>query len=167
MGTRSRESRIGAEIAPASFRNLEAFQRIEKHIKDRENGNLSHISGEIDIPAGLESVNQSESLQVQILKGINEGLSVEKLLIKALECISEITGNSYYKTSAREKFIEIYGHGLQNREVLEIELRETEERLEKLHMAEKSRNIDIAIIEHEKKAQELRNKIEKIINIYG
>lgn len=111
-----------------------------------------------------EARARSGQKQTELLKGIAEGKDPAELFIIALECISEATGNGYYKTVAAQQFIDIYGSsGLQMKKPVEMELQEVEARLERLRQSaqrDSSDNIKRAIRAHEKKAADLRELLQ-------
>lgn len=110
--------------------------------------------------------SRSAQKQTELLKGIAEGKDPAELFIIALECISDATGNNYYKTVAAQQFLDIYGGGgLQMEKPVEMELQQVEARLDRLREAagrENSENIKRAIRAHEKKAADLRAILQKV-----
>lgn len=110
----------------------------------------------------------SSTLQTQILKGLKAGEDVYSLFLKAAKVISLMTSNSVFYSQTEEDIKAIYGRGLQEKPPLQMELKEVQERLQRLREAEKreqdrdsKERIQRAIQAHEKKATELRGMIEK------
>lgn len=83
------------------------------------------------------NIRCSSQLQTEILKGLKAGESLGSLFLKAMEAISNMTGNELLYTQAREDLKAVYGLGLQEREPLEIERQEVADRLKRLEAAEK------------------------------
>lgn len=110
----------------------------------------------------------SSTLQTQILKGLTAGEDVYSLFLKAAKVISLMTSNSLFYSQTEEDIKAIYGRGLQEKPPLQMELKEVQERLQRLREAEKreqdkdsKERIQRAIQAHENKATELRGMIEK------
>ena len=117
---------------------------------------------------GLENTLISSTLQTQILKGLTAGEDVYSLFLKAAKVISLMTSNSLFYSQTEEDIKAIYGRGLQEKPPLQMELKEVQERLQRLKEAEKreqdkdsKERIQRAIQAHENKATELRGMIEK------
>ena len=115
-----------------------------------------------------ENIKTSSTLQTQILKGLKAGEDVYSLFLKATKAISLMTSNSVFYSQTEEDIRAIYGIGLQEKPPLQMELKEVQERLQRLKEAEKreqdkdsKKRINRAIQAHEKKATELRGMIEK------
>lgn len=76
-----------------------------------------------------EAIRRSEGLRAEITKGILQGEAVYNLLLKAIECISLMTGETLFYNQNREQIKAIYGVGLLETVPLEIELDEVRRRL--------------------------------------
>ena len=112
-----------------------------------------------------EAIAKSERLRVEITKGIQAGESQTRLLLKAIECISLITGDKPFLEQNRKDLITIYGIGLNDAVPLAIVLAEVEQRLTMLTRPELEREpeddrarIRRAIVAHENRIAELRHK---------
>lgn len=100
---------------------------------------------------------KAELHKAEITKGIIAGESPYKLLLKAIECISLMTGEPAYYEYNRANIIAI--HGLLDAEPRQLELAEVQARLSKLEEAaaqEPGNNrIRAAIKEHQRRAEGL------------
>jgi len=84
-----------------------------------------------------DNIRKSEQIQIEILKGARAGEDIYTLFLKAVEAISCMTSDQLFLTQIKEDMKIIYGRGLQEKTPLELELAETQERLEKLREAYK------------------------------
>lgn len=103
---------------------------------------------------------KAELHKAEITKGIIAGESPYKLLLKAIECISLMTGEPAYYEHNRANIISI--HGLLDPEPRQIELEEIQARLNKLEEAATQEpgnsRIQAAIKEHQSRAEGLRTQ---------
>lgn len=83
-----------------------------------------------------ENIRKSGSLRTDILKGVQTGEPAHTLLLKAVECISRMTGDTLFYSQIEGNIKAIYGQGLLDPISLQIELQETQERLTRLREAE-------------------------------
>lgn len=99
-----------------------------------------------------ENIRRAGSLRSDILKGMKRGEEPLDLLLKAVECISLMTGDTAIYSQSKADILAIYGYGLGYKAPLHIKLQETRERLEKLESAEvapeEAQRINNAIREH-------------------
>ena len=114
-----------------------------------------------------ENISQSSQLQAEILKGIKAGADIYSLFLKATKAISLMTSNSLFYTQTEADIKAIYGKGLKEKPPLQIELKETEERLQKLREAEQREDqtdskerIQRAIKAHEAAIENLKNNLK-------
>lgn len=116
-----------------------------------------------------DAIKRSNSLETEILKGLQAGEPIPSLFLKAIECIGLITGNTVLKTMAERDITAVYGIGLQQPEALKLELDAVQQRLKKLHEAadrsgtqpdEKARIVS-AIRAHTERAQMLQGLIDR------
>lgn len=113
------------------------------------------------------NIKASGSLQADILKGVKVGEPVELLFLKAVECISRMTSNNLFYSQVKEDFIKIYGEAFQKTIPLELEIKEVQERLKKLHEYRAREDttdgarIDRVIEAHKAKIKELESFIEE------
>lgn len=116
-----------------------------------------------------DNIKRSGDLRAEILRGIKSGESTPTLLLKAVECISNMTGDKLFYTQAEKDIKAIYGEAFLSGESLELELVEVEERLSMLKKADKREDIDegdkeritIAIKSHEKRQETIKALIER------
>lgn len=116
-----------------------------------------------------DNIKRSGELRAEILRGIKSGEPTPTLLLKAVECISNMTGDKLFYTQAEKDIKAIYGEAFLSRGSLELELVEVEERLSMLKKACKREGIDegdkeritIAIKSHEKRQETIKALIER------
>jgi len=109
-----------------------------------------------------KTTKESGKLKIEIIKDVNAGADPYSILLKAIECIGKITGDTLFYTRNKEKLRVIYG-ALENPQAIEQELREIKGRLKKLNIAyekEPSKIIKNSIIKNEQNQEELLKKIE-------
>lgn len=116
-----------------------------------------------------EDLRKTEELRLSIAKGIDGGEAPASLLLKALECISLLTGDKLTYSQYEADIVAVYGWGLRDPVTLERELEAVQARLAMLTRPELStappdaqKRIHRAIEEHralEKRLQwELRSE---------
>lgn len=132
---------------------------------------LEHAKNEIEWQRkslkDLENrVEKSATMRTQILKGIDQGTAPELLLLKAIECISFISGDTAFKKTAEEGLLKVQGEIFHNKEYLEVEIKDTRERLNTLELALKtemdktvSKRVKKSIKEHEERIKALEEKL--------
>lgn len=115
-----------------------------------------------------QNIKTSSQLQTEILKGAKAGESVYSLLLKACKAISLMTSNSVFYSQLEGDIRAIYGQGLLDPLPLQIELQETQERLQRLREAlnreieaDAKERIQRAIKAHEAKIADLESLIER------
>lgn len=116
-----------------------------------------------------DNIKRSGELRAEILRGIKSGEPTPTLLLKAVECISNMTGDKLFYTQAEKDIKAIYGEAFLSGKSLELELVEVEERLLMLKKAYKREDIDegdkeritIAIKSHEKRQETIKALIER------
>ena len=108
-----------------------------------------------------ENIKKSEQLRAEINKNIQAGEPVYKVLLKAIECISLMTGDKTFYDINKNNLQTIYGI-LGEPAAIEIERQEVEQRLKRLMAAyEKEKDpgakqrIKAAIKAHEEKIKTL------------
>lgn len=115
------------------------------------------------------NIRRAGELRTDILKGVKAGVPAHTLLLKAVECISNMTGNKLFYDQIYRDLQYIYGEAFLEEIPLEWELDSVEERLEKLKKAlvrystelDAKKRIQNAITEHEKKKGELLELMRK------
>lgn len=115
-----------------------------------------------------QNIKTSSQLQTEILKGTKAGESVYSLLLKACKTISLMTSNSVFYSQIEGDIRAIYGQGLLDPLPLQIELQETQERLQRLREAlnreieaDAKDRIQRAIKAHEAKIADLESLIKR------
>lgn len=178
----SRLEQLGAESPQNSENGKEPTTDIQKN----EKGIQGKIEGIAAIKLNREQENNakvkavyeehqkniliSESLQSEILKGIRQGESPIRLLLKAVKTISLMTGTELLYTQAEADIRAIYGAAFCEPEPLEDELIEVMQRLDRLREAyerergDSKQRIYNAIKKHEQRADELHTLIAKSKN---
>ena len=108
-----------------------------------------------------ENIKRAEQLRTDINKGVQAGEPIYKVLLKAIECISLMTGDKTFYDMNKSNLQTIYGI-LGEPEVIAVERQEVEQRLKRLMAAyEKEKDpgakqrIKAAIKAHEEKIKTL------------
>ena len=115
------------------------------------------------------NIKESGSLRTDILKGTKAGEPPVALLLKAVKCISLMTGDTVFYSQLEEDIKSIYGAGLLEPEPLKIELQETQKRLQRLQKAlerntetaDSKERIKRAIEAHKARISQLQGLIEE------
>lgn len=110
----------------------------------------------------------SGSLRTEIIKGARTGEPLVALLLKAVKCISIMTSDTLFYSQIEEDIKSIYGAGLLEKEPLELEIKDTRERLLRLEQAlqrdtepaDSKRRIEWAIQAHRERISQLQGLIE-------
>lgn len=112
-----------------------------------------------------ENIKRSGQLQTDILKGVQAGEDIYSLFLKAVQAISCMTSNNAFYTQTKADLINIYGIGLQQPAPLKLELKEAQQRLDRLREAEQREpntdSIKRAIKAHQNRIAELEGQIAK------
>ena len=112
-----------------------------------------------------DNIKRAGSLRADILKGIQRGEDPLALLLKAVECISLMTGDTVIYEQSKEDILAIYGWGLGLPEPLHTELKNAYNRLERLKRAtvtpEEKPRIERAIRSHEEYIESLQRAIAR------
>lgn len=111
----------------------------------------------------------ANQLQVEVMKGLQCGEPVERLLLKALESLALKDNDTVSFPEAKKTLIAIYGDALGQPVPLQIELEEFETRLARLKQAyeegketeakDTQERVKNAIMAHENRIELLRKKI--------
>lgn len=115
------------------------------------------------------NIKESGGLRADILKGTKAGEPPVALLLKAVKCISLMTGDTVFYSQLEGDIKCIYGAGLLEPEPLELELQETQERLQRLQQAiqrdtepaDSKQRIERAIQAHKERISQLQGLIRK------
>jgi hypothetical protein len=118
------------------------------------------------------NIRRSGELRADIIRGVKAGESIYSLFLKAVECISNMTGEALFNTQIEKDLKIIYGEALLEEIPLEWELDGVKERLSKLKEAYKKETtspaskhiIELAIREHETRETALADLIEGASN---
>lgn len=86
------------------------------------------------------NIHISSTYRTSITKGLLNGESAYRLLLQAIKCISEMTGDKPFYTENYDTVKSVYGEGLLETAPLEVELEEVRSRLEKLTRPELPQN---------------------------
>lgn len=115
-----------------------------------------------------QNIKTSSQLQTEILKGAKSGENIYSLLLKACKAISLMTSNSVFYSQIEGDIKAIYGQGLLDPLPLQIELQDTQERLQRLLDAEQrepegnsKERIKAAIKAHRAEIERLKGMITK------
>lgn len=115
-----------------------------------------------------ENTKASSQIQTDILKGARAGEDIHSLFLQAAKAISLMTGNGAFYSQLEEDLRVIYGRGLLHPLPLQKELREAQERLQRLLAAEEAetqpgsrRRIQGAIAAHRRLIAELEELGER------
>ena len=91
-----------------------------------------------------ENIRKAGSLRADILKGMKRAEDPLALLLKAVDCIGLMTGDTVIYEQAQKTATAVYGWGLGDPYPLQLERREVEKRLYKLEKAVGRGNLDPA-----------------------
>ena len=112
-----------------------------------------------------DNIKRAGSLRADLLKGIQRGEEPLALLLKAVECISLMTGDTVIYDQSKEDIRAIYGWGLGSPEPLHAELKNAYNRLDRLKRAtvppEDQPRIERAIRSHEAYIESLQGAIAR------
>lgn len=115
-----------------------------------------------------QHIKMAGDLRTQILKGSGTGEPATALLLKAVQCISLMTGDMLFSEQVKSDLITIYGKGLLESVPIEWEIDEVKGRLSKLQQAVKieantdnKKRMGNAIQAHIIKLEELERLKEK------
>lgn len=113
------------------------------------------------------NIKRAGELRADILRGARSGEEPVRLLLKAVKCISLMTGESLFYSQIEGDLKSIYGAGLLDPKVLELDLLGTQKRLQKLQnalereteTADSKKRIQAAIDAHKDKIRQLQEQI--------
>jgi hypothetical protein len=115
-----------------------------------------------------QNIKRSGQLRTDILRGVKAGEAPQVLLLKAVECISLMTGDSLFYRQIQQDLKAVWGEGFLDRIPLEWELEEVRKHLENLLEAldretttDSRERIKGAIEAHRKKEKELEELIKR------
>lgn len=115
-----------------------------------------------------DNIKRAGTLRSEITKGILQGEAPAGLLLKAIECISLMTGDTVILTQNKENLRAIYGWGLDEPTMLKEELEDAKKRLAMLSRPELEnaptdtyKRIQTAIYTHRELVETLENKLKE------
>lgn len=119
-----------------------------------------------------DNIKRSEELRGAISKGLRKGEPAYTLLLKAVECISCMTGDGMYYNQTKKSIEAIYGEGCLEKVPLEWMLQGVQERLKRMEEAKKRggekdtiARIDEAIKAHKEEEKRLQGLLKKKYDI--
>lgn len=137
------------------------FEETHSHRLDkaqRERAELREI-----YKAQQENIKKAGSLRADILKGMKRGEEPIALLLKAMECISCMTGDTAIYAQSKADITAIYGWGLGEITPLQEELKNAQNRLRRLEAVqipkEEENRLQGAILAHREHIQKLEKAI--------
>lgn len=137
-----------------------AFIWLDRERQERENARQMYAQHQ-------RNIQRAGTLRSDIALGIKRGADPLALLLKALECISLMTGESTLYTQSRADLLAIYGWGLGQPAPLKAELEDAQHRLAMLTRPELKQatpdaqeRIDKAVTAHEELIASLQKEIE-------
>lgn len=99
-----------------------AIYGLEREKQERENARQMYDTYQ-------QNIKRAGTLRGDILKGLRAGEDPLAILLKAVECISLMTGDTVVYTQSKADLQAIYGWGLKQPAPLKLELEETKQRL--------------------------------------
>lgn len=111
------------------------------------------------------AILQTEQLQTEILRGLQEGENIAALLLKAMKALSLLTSNSALYQQTENAIKSIYAFGLEDTAALAVALEDAEDQLHRLEAAEQAApddttatRIRAAVQAHKKHIEALRDR---------
>lgn len=107
---------------------------------------------------------KASQLQAEILKGTKAGEDIYSLFLKAVKAVSVMTSNDLFYKQLEADIRTIYGEGLLEPIPLQMEIQQTQERLQRLGEAysrEPIESIQRAIEAHEEKIADLESLLHR------
>lgn len=130
MGYETGNSTLKPE-KPATGQNTASNgQAVQSYRLDREKEERAHIREMYS--TYQENIRRAGSCRSDILKGMKRGEAPLALLLKALECISLMTGDTVILEQGKADITAIYGWGLGEVAPLQTQLEEAKKRLARL-----------------------------------
>lgn len=109
-----------------------AYYKLEAEEKARASLQEAETQHREVYRAHQDAIRRAGILRADITKGIQAAESPHTLLLKAIECISLMTGDSLFHSQNKANMGAVYGMGLMEPEPLKKELQEVRWRLEML-----------------------------------
>lgn len=115
-----------------------------------------------------QNIKRSETLQIDILKGVRAGQDIYSLFLQAAEAIALMTSNTVFYSQIEKDIRAIHGEALGAAFPLEKEAQEVQRRLDRLKKAageeippDDKRRIEAAIAAHKGRLSYLQAKLER------
>lgn len=116
-----------------------------------------------------EAIRESDQIRAEIMQGLKQGTAPEILLLKAMKCISVITGDRLFYEQGKSYIQTVNGGALLHPEPLRMELEEATQRLTKLEAAagsdqippEAAERINNAIAAHKRRIEYISRLLEE------
>lgn len=108
--------------SPSGDAGSGAIHRLESEKKERENTRQMYATYQ-------QNIKRAGMLRADIAKGLKRGEGPLAILLKAVECISLMTGDTVIYTQSKEDILAIYGWGLRQLAPLKAELEDAQHRL--------------------------------------
>ena len=112
----------GQNRSPSGDAGSGAIHRLDSEKREREHTRQMYATYQ-------QNIKRAGTLRSDILKGLKAGEDPLAILLKALECISLMTGDTMIYTQSKEDLLAIYGWGLGAPAPLGVELEEAKKRL--------------------------------------
>ena len=101
---------------------IKPLYRLEREKQEREHTRQMYSTYQ-------QNIKKAGNLRGDILKGLKQGEDPLALLLKAIACISLMTGDTLILTQSKEDLVAVYGWGLGQPAPLKEELEEAQHRL--------------------------------------
>lgn len=151
----------GQSRSPSGEAGSGAIHRLESEKRERDNARQMYATYQ-------QNIKRAGMLRSDIAKGLKRGEDPLAILLKAVECISLMTGDTMIYTQSKEDLLAIYGWGLRQPAPLKVELEEAQHRLAMLTRPElkdsppdAQKRIERAIQAHRELIGSLEREIEK------
>lgn len=147
--------------APAPDLGKKALYTLGKEQRDRSRAREAYS-------AYQENIKRAGDLRSAISCGLRSGEDLAEILLRALECISRMTGDSFFLEQGKADLLTVYGLGLRQPAAVQIQLEEARARLamltrpeltEELTDADARQRIERAADAHRKRIAALEREL--------
>ena len=142
----------------------EPYTRLQREADKRKQERERFLEG---IAEYQDNIRKAGTLRADILKGLQSGEDLAKIVLQACKVISLQTGDKTFYEQAEAEVTAIYGYGLKEVYPLHRELQKAQERLTKLEAAEKveqdtaqKRRLQEAIRRHREKINYINESLQ-------
>lgn len=158
---RASQSKEGKAAAPAPDLGGRAVYKLGQEQRDREKAREAY-------KAYQENIKRAGDLRSAISCGLRRGEDLAEILLRALECISRMTGDSFFLEQGKADLLTVYGLGLRQPAAVQIQLKEAKTRLamltrpeltEELTDADARQRIERAADAHRKRIAALEREL--------